>query len=79
MKTELVVTLRKITNMKMAIEQYEQFCTENVYFRNKTKEKETINEKHSYCQKKKGYCVLREDTGWLVAFVSIINGRVYLP
>ena len=44
--------------MKMAIEQYEQYCTENVYFKSKTKEKETINEKHSYCQKKKGYWVL---------------------
>jgi hypothetical protein len=63
----------------MAIEQYKQFCTENVYFRNKTKEEKTINEKHSYCHKKKGYWVLRGDTGWLVAFVSIIDGRVYLP
>ncbi len=65
-----MVIERKITRYQLALDQYKEACKEIGV------EPEEINEDYSYCQKRKGYWMLRDNKGHVVCAMQIINGKI---
>ena len=70
--------LRKITNYKMALEQYDDYCNEFYQFKTGDRVKQEVNEEYSYVSKKQGYWYLRDSDGCVVANIEILQGKVFL-
>lgn len=65
-----MITERKITRYQLALDQYHEDCKDNESL------PEEINEEYSYCQKRKGYWMLRDNKGHVVCAVTIKDGKV---
>tara|TARA_R100000084_G_scaffold92952_1_gene46804 strand:- start:182 stop:412 length:231 start_codon:yes stop_codon:yes gene_type:complete len=65
-----LITERKITRYQLALDQYHEACKENDI------DPQEINEEYSYCQKRRGYWMLRDNEGHVVCAMEIKNGNI---
>jgi hypothetical protein len=69
--------IRKITSLEMAIEQYNDYCDDHHTIKNGSRKRQTINVEYSYLSPKQGYWYLRDNYGWMIAFVDRYKGKVF--
>jgi len=65
-----LIAERKITRYQLALDQYQEACKEGGIKPKK------INEEYSYCQKRRGYWMLRDNKGQVVCAVQIKDGKI---